>query len=825
MDVKPHQHQAPHAWPAPPNGIRTTPDKVPTASQDDASLRGDVADEEASTTPSDVVATEPVKDEPGDRPSADELLPPTLSSQTQAALEAHRESAVRLSRALAMDSLPGIEAILRANRAAAHPLALAVGEGHLDKVKTILVERPQLLNAPLVGTSAALHLANGAGVTPLHMAIQAGHTDIALALLDHPDIDVAPLLPDGTTPLALAVQKNDVKVAERLFHKGADLHQRNPEGQTLLHIACTRGAVQILEWLLNGQGFSTPEALNQADNAGETPLHAAVAAHSEALAAHHPAAAAGLQAVVEALLRQPGLRPNAAQKTGLVPLHQAVLANNTACAQLLLAHPALKVNASPPPYQITPFYAAIDGQQLDMARLLLDHGADIDAPIKSGYTALHAACHKGELDTVQWLMAPTTTTQRRAGASPNPVTADGLTPLHLAVRAGHAQVVAHLLQTAKVDPNTTAAHGWGPLHDAIKAERLDVVEALLAAPQTDPALAGPNGITPLHLVAMSPHPLPLIKVFRRAMAQRDKLAATQQAAGGKPPIGRPVWIDTVPVARQIDSFKALTERTDRWGARPVSMAAQLGKGPDIIYELLPPAMARPRHLQPTTYQRGWLITGQALDTWSARDLADRGTRAGIDMKAYGDGGQGLSWEGLQRLDIRPGDFVICMFKTHWDQDLQRVMLHLREGEAAPQVDVARLFFEKGALKQLLLGCSLDLAADPLLNRWRSDPTIPRPADSDGGYEGLDITVVGQATETLTALNQDAAALFLADCGSQRTNPGSGVALETRSVQPMFTMGWDSAQRQLTVAQRAALTVATLDPHDVAAAHAASNRMV
>lgn len=635
-----------------------------------------------------------------------------------------------------------------------------------------------------------------------------------------------PAPPNGTrTAPDKAPTASQHGASERLLEAGADVQRAMAGGHTPLHIACQSGAVQALEWLLNDQGFATPEALNRANNAGETALHAAVGAHSEALAARHPAVAARLQAVVEVLLRQPGLQPNIAQQTGLVPLHQAVLANNTACAQLLLAHPAVEVNASPPPYQITPFYAAIDGQQLDMARLLLDHGADIDAPIKNGYTALHAACDRGDLATVQWLMAPTTATQRHAGASPNPVTTDGLTPLHLAVRAGHAQVVAHLLLRAEVDPNTTDADGWGPLHDALKTERLDVIEALLAAPQTNPAAAGPNGITPLHLVAMSAHPLPLIKVFRKAMAQRDKFAATPQPADKKPPIRRQAGVDTLPFARPIDSFKALTERTDRWGARPVSIAAQLGKGPEVIYELLPPAITRPRHLPPTTHQRGWLITGPTLDTWSSRDLADRGTRAGIDMKAYGDGGEDLSWEGLQRLDIRPGDFVICMFKTHWNQDLQRVMLHLREGEAAPLVDVARLLFEKGALKQLLLGGSLGLAADPLLNRWRSDPTIPRPADSDGGYHGLDITVVGQDMGTLTALNQDAAALFLEDCGSQRTDPGSDVALETRSVQPMLTMGWDSAQRQLTVARRAALTVETLDPHGVAAAHAAGNRMV
>jgi ankyrin repeat protein len=72
------------------------------------------------------------------------------------------------------------------------------------------------------------------------------------------------------------------------------------------------------------------------------------------------------------------------------------------------------------------------------ARLLLDHGADPEAPIYPpwGWTPIHEAAAKGRLAIVEVLLARC----RRVRAL-----GSGTTPLHAAARWGHRAVVEHLL--------------------------------------------------------------------------------------------------------------------------------------------------------------------------------------------------------------------------------------------------------------------------------------------------------------------------------------------------------------------------------------------
>ena len=158
------------------------------------------------------------------------------------------------------------------------------------------------------------------------------------------------------------------------------------------------------------------------------------------------AARQGDAATVRSLLRG-GKDPNLAQGDGLTALHIAAQAGN-----------------------------------LEIARLLLDARAGVDAKTRiGGYTPLHVASEGAHLEVVRALLD--------GGADPKvTTTTTGVTPLHLAARAVNGEAVVALLvaKGAPVDALESAA-GQTPLMFAASYGRLGAVRELLRA-GANPAL-------------------------------------------------------------------------------------------------------------------------------------------------------------------------------------------------------------------------------------------------------------------------------------------------------------------------------------------------
>jgi ankyrin len=139
-----------------------------------------------------------------------------------------------------------------------------------------------------------------------------------------------------------------------------------------------------------------------------------------------------------------------------------------------LEHPD-RVNRGYGPTCSTALHSAAEFGREDVARILLAHGADVNARDEYGQTPLHSAAVYGNLDLVRLLLD--------RGADVDAWTDGGSTPLHKVVQQSTASsiearlAVAHALLDAGADPN---AAEWGsrftPLRYAV-------------GPQGDPALA------------------------------------------------------------------------------------------------------------------------------------------------------------------------------------------------------------------------------------------------------------------------------------------------------------------------------------------------
>lgn len=84
---------------------------------------------------------------------------------------------------------------------------------------------------------------------------------------------------------------------------------------------------------------------------------------------------------------------------------------------------------------VAPIHSAVFGRNLDCLRLVLEAGAEVDAPQEGGFTALHGAAQNGDLAAAKLLVA--------RGADPKRPSERGQTAADIAVE--HAELRAFLL--------------------------------------------------------------------------------------------------------------------------------------------------------------------------------------------------------------------------------------------------------------------------------------------------------------------------------------------------------------------------------------------
>jgi ankyrin repeat protein len=248
----------------------------------------------------------------------------------------------------------------------------------------------------------------------------------------------------------------------------ANVTERDSDGQTALHKAAVYdwGSLDDVKKLI-ARGAD----VHAVDKDGFTPLHLA--------------AMSGYADKAKALLGS-GARYDATTKMGTLPLHLAAERRriNTELLDLLIGPPTNRVINVMNKEGHTPIFRAVDADNADTIKWLLEHGADAnlgeELPLERAFILNYTKCAEA-------LCA--------GGANVNAINRDGVTLLTKAIDRDKKETIKFLLDH-KADPNAKDKHNRTAIHMAASKGNQAVMETLLAL-KGDINIADDEGRTPL----------------------------------------------------------------------------------------------------------------------------------------------------------------------------------------------------------------------------------------------------------------------------------------------------------------------------------------
>ncbi|WP_265035252.1 MULTISPECIES: ankyrin repeat domain-containing protein [unclassified Wolbachia] len=312
----------------------------------------------------------------------------------------------------------------------------------------------------LVSKDVSVNATDKYGCTLLHWSALKGHSDIAKFLVDKgANMNAKDVL--GRTPMHFAVmnnhkdiqdvygrgltyttaESNDEEIVQLFLMKGASINEVDKNGETPLHLASWGGHFDILQDLINNGAN-----IGAKDSSGKTSLDIARDKGHNNLVQYLQQTQLTLDKQlliaignsdlnkVRGLVAQ-GANIDTNDKNGNTLLYSAAEIGDLNLVKLLLDNGA-NIEAKNGEYQATPLHGAVENYRIDVVKLLLNRGANVNAEDKDNWTPLHYAADTNSLDIVKVLVDAHANLDARSDY--------GKAPLDIAKDKGHSSIVNYL---------------------------------------------------------------------------------------------------------------------------------------------------------------------------------------------------------------------------------------------------------------------------------------------------------------------------------------------------------------------------------------------
>ncbi|XP_046348413.2 serine/threonine-protein phosphatase 6 regulatory ankyrin repeat subunit A-like [Haliotis rufescens] len=285
----------------------------------------------------------------------------------------------------------------------------------------------------------------------------------------------------GRTAAMLAAESGHRDVFYFLVCKGSDMLCVDDNGDSILHVACIGGHVQMVECIVSLDIVD----INSGGQYGGTPLMSA--------------AEGGHRDVMDLLISRGGDVSLVDDYNNNI-LHVVCIGGNTDIVKYVLSEHVVDIN-SRGEYGRTPVMIAARWGHKGVFDLLVSRGADVSLVNNHGDNILHVACYGGHLDMVKHILY-------KYHVNLNITNQYGRTAVMIASRMGHLGVV-DLLVRRGADVSLVNHNGDNLLHVACSGGHLEMVEYVVLRDMVDINGVEHVGMTPLMLAAKSGH----IQVF------------------------------------------------------------------------------------------------------------------------------------------------------------------------------------------------------------------------------------------------------------------------------------------------------------------------
>ncbi|GFX74022.1 ankyrin-1 [Trichonephila clavipes] len=353
----------------------------------------------------------------------------------------------------------------------ATPLLMAAKSGHLEIVQFLCYKK------------ASLHFKDIIGYTALHLSCANGHTDIVKYLVQK-GAKIEGVNVYNQIPLHLAAEKGHIEIVEILILEGNDLNFKDDFGSTALHYSSKNEHLDVVKILIRNGAV-----INIWNNMHVSPLFLTIEN--------------GNFEIIEFLIAE-GADINLTNYLGHKALHFSILYRKKEVLEYLIQKGE---NVNDPCDGLTPLQFAVQNNDFEMAQVLINNGAEIDADSDSGLTPLCLAVRNNNKEIVKILL--------KYGADIN---AKKSLPLSSAILFGLNNIAAILLENEETDIHYRGIDGNSLLHIASKQGNCFIVETLLARGADANAITLQNGISPLHCAADAGY-VEIVKILLKSKAK------------------------------------------------------------------------------------------------------------------------------------------------------------------------------------------------------------------------------------------------------------------------------------------------------------------